>query len=138
TPKTSTPSRSASTASSTTSRITWACGRCRPSASTVTSPNVSRPISNDAMSPPPPRSDRSNFLAPSNVPEVVGHAAGGRPLASPRDHQGGHPMPELAELVDPRHTAVLTMELQRGVSGDLATLPTLAQELKDTGVIAAV
>ena len=46
-------------------------------------------------------------------------------------------MPELAELVDPRHTAVLTMELQRGVSGDLATLPALAQELKDRGVIAA-
>ena len=46
-------------------------------------------------------------------------------------------MPELNELVDPRHTAVLTMELQRGVSGDLATLPALAQELKDTGVIDA-
>jgi nicotinamidase-related amidase len=46
-------------------------------------------------------------------------------------------MPELAELVDPRHTAVLTMELQRGISGDLATLPALAQEMKDRGVIAA-
>ena len=46
-------------------------------------------------------------------------------------------MAELAELVDPRHTAVLTMELQRGVSGDLATMPALAQELKDRGVIAA-
>jgi nicotinamidase-related amidase len=46
-------------------------------------------------------------------------------------------MPELAELVDPRHTAVLTMELQRGISGDLATLPALAKELEDRGVIAA-
>jgi nicotinamidase-related amidase len=46
-------------------------------------------------------------------------------------------MPELVDLVDPSHTAVLTMELQRGVSGDLATLPALAQELKDRGVIAA-
>ena len=35
-------------------------------------------------------------------------------------------MPELAELVDPSRTAVLTMELQRGVSGDLATMPALA------------
>jgi nicotinamidase-related amidase len=46
-------------------------------------------------------------------------------------------MPELAELVDPSRTAVLTMELQRGVSGDLATMPALAQELKDNGVIGA-
>jgi len=46
-------------------------------------------------------------------------------------------MADLAELVDPRHTAVLTMELQRGVSGDLATLPALAQELQDRGVIDA-
>jgi len=46
-------------------------------------------------------------------------------------------MPDLVELVDPRRTAVLTMELQRGISGDLATLPALAQELEDQGVIAA-
>jgi nicotinamidase-related amidase len=46
-------------------------------------------------------------------------------------------MVELAELVDPRHTAVLTMELQRGVSGDLATMPELAEELRDRGVIDA-
>lgn len=32
---------------------------------------------------------------------------------------------ELAELLDPASTAVLTMELQRGVSGDLAALPHL-------------
>ncbi len=44
-------------------------------------------------------------------------------------------MAELAQLVDPRHTAVLTMELQRGVSGDLATLPALAEQLRATGVI---
>jgi nicotinamidase-related amidase len=46
-------------------------------------------------------------------------------------------MPELVDLVDPSHTAVLTMELQRGVSGDLATMPALAQELVDRGVIGA-
>jgi nicotinamidase-related amidase len=46
-------------------------------------------------------------------------------------------MPELAELVEPSRTAVLTMELQRGVSGDLATLPALAQELEERGVIDA-
>jgi nicotinamidase-related amidase len=46
-------------------------------------------------------------------------------------------MIDLDELVAPDHTAVLTMELQRGVSGDLATLPVLAQELKDRGVIDA-
>ena len=46
-------------------------------------------------------------------------------------------MAELAELVDPRHTAVVTMEMQRGISGDLATLPALAQELRDRGVVDA-
>src|SRR4029079_1770006 len=65
-----------------------------------------------------------------------GRGPRGRPLAS-CGAKRGNPMPELAELVDPRHTAVLTMELQRGVSGDLATMPALAQELKDRGVIAA-
>jgi nicotinamidase-related amidase len=44
---------------------------------------------------------------------------------------------DLAELAAPGHTAVLTMELQRGVSGDLATLPVLAKELQERGVIAA-
>jgi nicotinamidase-related amidase len=47
-------------------------------------------------------------------------------------------MAELAELVDPRHTAVLTMELQRGVSGDLAAMQALAEELRTSGVIDAV
>ncbi len=32
---------------------------------------------------------------------------------------------DLRELLDPRHTAVLTMELQRGVVGDLASMPHL-------------
>jgi nicotinamidase-related amidase len=32
---------------------------------------------------------------------------------------------DLQELLDPRHTAVLTMELQRGVVGDLASMPHL-------------
>jgi len=47
-------------------------------------------------------------------------------------------MADLAELVDPRHTAVLTMELQRGVSGDLAAMKALAEELRTSGVIDAV
>lgn len=46
-------------------------------------------------------------------------------------------MPDLAELVEPRHTAVLTMEMQRGISGDLATLPELADELRQRGVVDA-
>jgi nicotinamidase-related amidase len=44
-------------------------------------------------------------------------------------------MPTLAELVDPPHTAVLTMELQRGVTGDLAAMQDLAAEIKAAGVI---
>jgi nicotinamidase-related amidase len=33
---------------------------------------------------------------------------------------------ELGELVDPRHTALVTQEIQRGVIGDLSALPDLA------------
>jgi nicotinamidase-related amidase len=42
---------------------------------------------------------------------------------------------DLAELVAPTHTAVLTMEMQRGIVGDLATLPDLAAEVADLDVI---
>jgi nicotinamidase-related amidase len=44
---------------------------------------------------------------------------------------------DLAELVNPTHTAVLTMELQRGVVGDLAPLAELAAEAADGGIVAA-
>jgi nicotinamidase-related amidase len=42
---------------------------------------------------------------------------------------------DLAELLDPTHTAVLTMELQRGVVGDSATIRDLADEVAALGVI---
>jgi nicotinamidase-related amidase len=42
---------------------------------------------------------------------------------------------DLAELLDPTHTAVLTMELQRGVVGDSAVIRTLADEVAARGII---
>jgi nicotinamidase-related amidase len=42
---------------------------------------------------------------------------------------------DLRELLDPAHTAVLTMELQRGVVGDAATIRELADEVAALGVI---
>jgi nicotinamidase-related amidase len=42
---------------------------------------------------------------------------------------------DLADLLDPTHTAVLTMELQRGVVGDAATIRDLAEEVEALGVI---
>jgi nicotinamidase-related amidase len=42
---------------------------------------------------------------------------------------------DLTELLDPTHTAVLTMELQRGVVGDAATIRTLADEVAALDVI---
>lgn len=42
---------------------------------------------------------------------------------------------DLAELLDPSHTAVLTMELQRGVVGDKAVIPDLAEEVSARGVV---
>jgi biuret amidohydrolase len=44
-------------------------------------------------------------------------------------------MPTFAEIIDPAHTAVITMELQRGVTGDLAAMKALAAEVKAMGVI---
>ena len=43
----------------------------------------------------------------------------------------------LAELVDPRSTAVLTMELQRGVVGDGAMMEALREEVAAAGTVAA-
>src|ERR1700678_1442821 len=42
---------------------------------------------------------------------------------------------DLSELVSPSHTAVLTMEVQRAVIGDLSKIPELAHAAEETGVI---
>ena len=42
---------------------------------------------------------------------------------------------DLAELLAPAHTAVLTMELQEGVVGAAATIPALAEVVAEHGVI---
>ncbi|HEV2309517.1 MAG TPA: isochorismatase family protein [Acidimicrobiia bacterium] len=42
---------------------------------------------------------------------------------------------DLAELLDPAHTAVLTMELQRGVVGDAAAIPDLRAAVARRGVV---
>ena len=43
---------------------------------------------------------------------------------------------DLAELADPRHTALLVMEMQRGVVGDLAKFPELVKACDERGVVA--
>lgn len=42
---------------------------------------------------------------------------------------------DLRSLLDPSHTAVLTMELQRGVIGDHAIVPDLAEEVRALGML---
>lgn len=42
---------------------------------------------------------------------------------------------DLAELADPRHTALLIMEMQRGVVGDVARFPELAAACADRDVV---
>src|SRR5207302_4377060 len=42
---------------------------------------------------------------------------------------------DLAELVAPEHTAVVTSEVQRGVVGDASALPELAQAAPESGTI---
>ena len=44
---------------------------------------------------------------------------------------------DLADLVAPKHTAVITMEMQRGVCGDLATMPVISRAVDDAGVVHA-
>jgi nicotinamidase-related amidase len=44
---------------------------------------------------------------------------------------------DLAELLAPATTAMLTMELQRGVVGDRASIPDLAEVVAERGVLAA-
>ena len=43
--------------------------------------------------------------------------------------------PQLIDLISPAHTALLTMECQRGVVGDLAELPDLAEAANKVGTI---
>jgi nicotinamidase-related amidase len=45
---------------------------------------------------------------------------------------------QLVELVEPATTVVLTQECQRGVIGDLSSLPALADAVRTTGVIANI
>ncbi len=45
--------------------------------------------------------------------------------------------PTLADLVAPASTAVITMEMQRGVCGDLATMPVIADAVADAGAATA-
>jgi biuret amidohydrolase len=42
----------------------------------------------------------------------------------------------IRQAVDPAHTAVLTMELQRGVVGEGATFPALVEEVARSGILA--
>lgn len=42
---------------------------------------------------------------------------------------------DLTELVAPAHTAVVTMELQRGVVGDLSSFPQLAEAAERDGIV---
>ena len=45
---------------------------------------------------------------------------------------------DLASVVSPSHTAILTMEMQRGVIGDLAAVPVLADAVAAQGTIGNV
>ena len=42
---------------------------------------------------------------------------------------------ELTDLVNPEHTVVITMEVQRGVIGDLSSFPELQSAAEDAGVL---
>jgi biuret amidohydrolase len=44
-------------------------------------------------------------------------------------------MPTLTELVDPGHTTVVTMELQKGIVGDDALLPALPIAVREAGLL---
>jgi len=45
---------------------------------------------------------------------------------------------DFEEMFAPAHTAVLTMEVQRGVVGDLSALPALSQAAEDVGLFASI
>ena len=42
---------------------------------------------------------------------------------------------ELTELVNPKHTVVVTMEMQRGVVGDLSSFSDLQSAAENSGVL---
>jgi nicotinamidase-related amidase len=44
-------------------------------------------------------------------------------------------MPDLIELVDPAHTVIVTMELQKGIVGDEAILPALPVAVREVGLL---
>jgi biuret amidohydrolase len=44
-------------------------------------------------------------------------------------------MPTLAELIDPSHTTVVTMELQKGIVGEEAILPALPVAVREIGLL---
>jgi len=51
----------------------------------------------------------------------------------------GEPLPtDLPRMVAARHTAVVTMEVQRGVVGDLSTIPELADEARAAGLVQSI
>lgn len=43
---------------------------------------------------------------------------------------------ELARRIDPAHTTVLSMEMQRGIVGDLARFPGPAEAVRESGILA--
>ena len=45
---------------------------------------------------------------------------------------------DFPRMVSARHTAVLTMEVQRGVVGDLSTIPELAEAARSRGIVAHI
>jgi nicotinamidase-related amidase len=47
-------------------------------------------------------------------------------------------MPTLGELVDPRHTTIVTMELQKGIVGDDSILPALPVAVREAGLLDVV
>jgi len=42
---------------------------------------------------------------------------------------------DLAELVNPRHTAIVCMEMERGVVGDLCLVPGLEDAVRESGIV---
>lgn len=67
---------------------------------------------------------------------LPGPALGQGVSSAPKPHLDRTPVPPtLQDLIDADRTAVITMEQQRGVVGDLASMPDLAAELQSSGVI---
>jgi biuret amidohydrolase len=52
------------------------------------------------------------------------------------DVQASKQADRLRRLVEPAHTAVVTMELQRGIVGEDALLPALVEEVRRAGILA--